>query len=83
MYVVDEPQVVVAEQKRVPIEPQNPAGASMNNGLSVYPCQKSGNEVVGLAIDGRESHHPVPGSDARMTRAMQGNNKAAGENVVI
>ena len=79
MYIVDEPQVVIAEEEGVSIQTQDAARATMHDGFAILGGEKSRDEVAGLAIGRRESHNFVARADAWMAGSVQCDQKITGE----
>ena len=71
MNVVDQSQIVVAEEECVRSETEDGAGAAVDERLSVVCSEETGDEVARLAVRGSEAHNFVAGADMRMAGSME------------
>ena len=79
MNVIDEPQVVITEKKRVPVEAEDGARTAVHDRLSASRSEEAGDEIAGLPICGSEAHNFVAGSDVWVACAMKGDQERVRE----
>ena len=83
MNVVDDPKVVVAEQKGIRADPQEGAWAPVNNRPAASSRQKTRDEVNGFAVRRSEADNSVACSDVRMASAVHGDEERPGESWIL
>jgi len=78
MNVIDQPQVVVAEEEGIWCEAEDRAGATVDTGFSALHGEEAGDEIGWLAVGGVEANNFIAGADVRVAGAVQGDEEIVG-----
>jgi hypothetical protein len=80
---VDEPEIVIGQQKAIRPGTQDAARTSVNNGLPVNDSQKARDQIMRHSIGRRESRDAIACADVRMAGAVQSDKEAIAQYLIV